>query len=67
MIIRVLQKFDRIDLVPEAQASDCRPPSAWAQAEPGSRKRIEKVWPMSHLTIYVKVRALLECQFQSAR
>lgn len=52
MAIRLLQSFDSISLAPDAQPADSLPPAEWAQGT--GRKKIEKIVPKSHLTMYVK-------------
>ena len=53
MIIRLLQAFGDIIWDPEA-SPDAVPPSEWAKSD-NLRKREEKVWFRSHLTMYAKV------------
>ena len=50
MVIRLLQAFDTITLVSEAQPPESRPPASWKQV-PGTQGR-DEVWPKSHLTLY---------------
>ncbi|KAF7969163.1 hypothetical protein HWV62_28216 [Athelia sp. TMB] len=50
MIIRLLQNFATVNLEPDAQNPNARPPAWWAQV-PG-RQSLEKLWPKSHLTMY---------------
>ena len=57
MVIRLLQTFDKIDLAPDSQPADSLPPAEWAQGT--GRKKIEKIVPKSHLTMYVKVSLFL--------
>ncbi|QRV90259.1 cytochrome P450 family protein [Ceratobasidium sp. AG-Ba] len=47
-LVRLLQKFEAITLVPEAQPIGTLPPPEWKGA-PG-RKGFEKIWPSYHLT-----------------
>ncbi|PCH37761.1 cytochrome P450 monooxygenase pc-2 [Wolfiporia cocos MD-104 SS10] len=49
-LIKLLQHFSAMELVPEASPPAARPPAEWAR-EPG-RKGIERFWPKSHLTLY---------------
>ncbi|PCH42843.1 cytochrome P450 monooxygenase pc-2 [Wolfiporia cocos MD-104 SS10] len=51
-LIKLLQRFSAMELVPEAAPPAARPPTEWAK-EPG-RKGIERFWPKSHLTLYAK-------------
>ncbi|KAF8577258.1 cytochrome P450 [Ramaria rubella] len=54
-IVRMLQRFSDIQLAPEAQPPGSTPPAEWAQATSGSpRKKLEKCFPQTHLTLYVK-------------
>ncbi|KAG8886446.1 hypothetical protein FRB98_001265 [Tulasnella sp. 332] len=57
-IIRLLQTFDDISFAPDAFAPGMLPPPEWKESTLG-RKAMEKVWPMAHLTMYLKVRVLL--------
>ena len=52
MIIRILQAFEGIVWDPEASPQSIPPPE-WANSE-NLRKREEKVWFRSHLTMYAK-------------
>lgn len=52
-LVRLLQNFSSISLAPNAQPPNSLPPPEWAGAE--GRKGIEKIFPKSHLTIYVAV------------
>ncbi|KZT09730.1 cytochrome P450 monooxygenase pc-3 [Laetiporus sulphureus 93-53] len=49
-LIKLLQRFSVMELVPEAAPQDSLPPREWAGL-PG-RKGVEKVWPKTHLTLY---------------
>jgi len=53
MIIRMLQAFEDIVWDPEASPQSV-PPSKWAESD-NLRKREEKVWLRSHLTMYAQV------------
>lgn len=53
-LIRLLQHFSHMELDLGAQAPDARPPPKWANDE-GHRGK-EKVFPKTHLTLYVLVR-----------
>lgn len=55
-MVRLLQTFSNITLDPSAQDPDTRVPAAWAEF-PG-RKGKEKVWPKSHITLYMHVSFL---------
>lgn len=55
-IIRLLQSFDSITLAPDAFPPKTLPPPEWKQCKNG-RKAVEKVYPISHLTAYFKVRS----------
>ncbi|KAH9841760.1 cytochrome P450 monooxygenase [Rhodofomes roseus] len=51
-LVRFLQVFDHMELAPDAQPAEAKPPASWASA--GGRKAIEKLIPKSALTLYVK-------------
>jgi len=53
MIIRLLQAFGDIIWDPEASPQSLPPPE-WAKSD-NLRKREEKTWLRSHLTMYAKV------------
>ncbi|EJD03501.1 CYP63 cytochrome P450 monooxygenase-like protein [Fomitiporia mediterranea MF3/22] len=53
MLIRLLQAFDNVSLAEDAQPEDSLPPPEWTKAV-GERKSVEKLWPKSHLTLYIK-------------
>jgi hypothetical protein len=53
MIIRLLQAFQDIIWDPEASPRSLPPPE-WAKSD-NLRKREEKMWFRSHLTMYAKV------------
>ena len=53
MIIRLLQAFEDIIWDPEA-CPQALPPPEWAKSD-NLRKREEKLWFRSHLTMYAKV------------
>ena len=53
MIIRLLQAFEDIIWDPEASPQSLPPPE-WAMSD-NPRKREEKLWFRSHLTMYAKV------------
>jgi len=57
MIIRMLQAFEDILWDPEASPQSV-PLSEWAESD-NLRKREEKVWLRSHLTMYAKVSGQL--------
>ena len=50
-LIRLLQRFSSIELDPTSQPPESRPPAEWAKAK-GYRKRVEKIFPKLHLTMY---------------
>lgn len=58
MIIRLLQAFEDIIWDPEASPQSL-PPSEWAKSD-NLRKREEKLWFRSHLTMYAKVSRRLQ-------
>ena len=53
MIIRILQAFEDIIWDPEASPQSLPPPE-WAKSD-NLRKREEKAWLRTHLTLYAKV------------
>nr|GAT60764.1 cytochrome P450 monooxygenase [Mycena chlorophos] len=50
-IIRLLQTFETLELAPDAQPEDSRPPASWATGK--GRKSMEKIKPKSDLTMCV--------------
>jgi hypothetical protein len=52
-LVRLLQQFTGFTLDQETNTS---PPAEWAFENVGTRKSMEKIHPLSHLTMYVKVR-----------
>lgn len=59
MLARVAQAFKGLEMDVDAMPLDARPPAAWARADVGERKRIEKIWPKSHLTMFVHVSGIV--------
>ncbi|KAF5321751.1 hypothetical protein D9619_001271 [Psilocybe cf. subviscida] len=55
-LVRLLQSFSGITLVPDAQHPKDRVPALWAedQKKSSKRKKIEKIRPKIHLTMYVQ-------------
>jgi hypothetical protein len=51
MLVRLLQAFGTITLAPDAQPLDSQAPASW-KLVPG-RQAAEKLWPKSHLTLYL--------------
>ncbi|KAL0948999.1 hypothetical protein HGRIS_009098 [Hohenbuehelia grisea] len=51
-LIRLLQSFSKIELSPQAQPPQSKPPQAW-QGAPGKKGK-EKIWPKGHLTMYAE-------------
>ncbi|KAL6302781.1 cytochrome P450 monooxygenase [Sparassis latifolia] len=51
-MVRLLQAFDHIELAPDAQPTESRPPASWATST--GRKAVEKIRPKSELTMYVQ-------------
>jgi cytochrome P450 len=49
-LIRMLQQFDKLELVPDAVPLDARPPPHWKVGRAGE----EKFWPKVQLTLYSK-------------
>ena len=56
MLVRLLQRFSRFELVPEAIPEGARPPPQWKEGK--GRQRIEQVWPSTAFTAFVKVSVL---------
>ena len=52
--IRLLQKFSGFTLAKDAQPEDTNPPAEWSTCS--GDKGTTKIWPIAHLTMYVKVR-----------
>ncbi|KZS95287.1 cytochrome P450 monooxygenase CYP63 [Sistotremastrum niveocremeum HHB9708] len=52
-LVRLFQEYDRFELTPEYQPAGSIPPDSW-KTEGRGRAKIEKVWPASALTLYVK-------------
>lgn len=57
-LIKLMQHFSAMELAPEAAPPESLPPAEWAVTGWG-RKRIERFWPKSHLTLYSNVRNIL--------
>ena len=56
----MLQRFESIQLVPEAQPPNSRPPAEWAADATGPpRKKTEQTIAKSHLTLYAEVHPIL--------
>jgi cytochrome P450 len=53
-LVRLLQRFDSFALATDVQAPGSLPPPEWKSRK--GRQRIERVWPASSLTLFVKVR-----------
>ncbi|KAI0799694.1 cytochrome P450 monooxygenase pc-3 [Irpex lacteus] len=51
-LIKLLQSFEGIEFDAMSLEPKARPPEEWKSAE--GRKAIEKMWPWSHLTLYIK-------------
>ncbi|KAF9004996.1 cytochrome P450 monooxygenase CYP63 [Cyathus striatus] len=51
-LVRLLQKFDSVTLLPEFQPEGSLPPPEWK--ERNGRQRIEQVWPSGALTLFIK-------------
>ncbi|KAL6301016.1 cytochrome P450 [Sparassis latifolia] len=52
MLCKLLQRFSKFELVPEAIPRGAEPPEAWKAGK--GRKAFEKIWPGTAFTIYVK-------------
>jgi len=54
-LVRMLQRFDHIELAPECQPPESMPPATWAKEATGSpRKKLERCFPKSHLTLFAE-------------
>ncbi|OSX65545.1 hypothetical protein POSPLADRAFT_1065282 [Postia placenta MAD-698-R-SB12] len=56
-LVKLLQRFSSMELAPEAAPPESLPPADWAVTG-SSRKRIDRFWPKSHLTMYSHVQSL---------
>ncbi|EFI27617.1 cytochrome P450 monooxygenase pc-2 [Coprinopsis cinerea okayama7 len=57
-LIRLIQQFTNFRLAEDAMTEDTKPPKHWREDRGRFGGRVverEKVWPSSHLTLYVKV------------
>lgn len=52
-LVKLFQRFDRIELASDMQTPDARPPEHWASG--GGRRAQEKIFLKNHLTLYVHV------------
>lgn len=55
----MLQQIERFDLAPDAQPEGSLPPPRWKDGK--GRQAIERIWPASSVTAFVKVRSLIYC------
>lgn len=55
MLARFMQAFSGAELCVEAMPKDAMPPQAWARVSATERKKVERIWPKSHLTLFVQV------------
>ncbi|KAF8575554.1 cytochrome P450 monooxygenase pc-3 [Ramaria rubella] len=67
-VIRLLQVFKTLDLAPDAQPPESRPPAAWASftSTSSERQNVEKCWPAASLTLHSKARPTVRiegCKF----
>jgi hypothetical protein len=53
-MVKILQVFDGFELHQEDAPPGSLPPSSWK--DKGGRAAIEKVWPLSTITLFSKVR-----------
>ncbi|KAF8585830.1 cytochrome P450 [Ramaria rubella] len=52
-LVRLLQRYDHIELAPECQPPNTRPPHSWQDPSPLNKRRpLEKCFMRSHLTLY---------------
>jgi hypothetical protein len=58
-LVQLLQRFDHIELAPECQPPNTRPPESWKdpakEALLGKRRALEQCFPRAHLTMYADV------------
>lgn len=52
-IVKLLQRFENLELAPHAQPEGSLPPKAWKSQS--GRRSVEKIWPAMAFTLYVKV------------
>jgi hypothetical protein len=52
-LVRLLQRFSGFSLALDAQPEGTRPPAEWSTC--GGTKGRDKIWPATHLTLYIKV------------
>jgi hypothetical protein len=55
MLVRLLQSFDHIELDESSRPEEGRPRAEWRAEGQEGRKRIERVYPKNHLTMYAEV------------
>jgi len=55
-LVRLLQRFEHIELAPDAHPEGTLPPAEWKDEKNafGTRAPYEKIWPTVHLTMYSK-------------
>lgn len=51
-LVRLLQRFDKFTLAPEAQPEGSLPPEIWKSRK--GRQTFERIWPNAAMTLYVK-------------
>lgn len=61
-LVRLLQRFSSIDLDLSSHPPESRPPAEGAKAK-GYRKRMEKIFPELHLTMYSQASIVLASCF----
>ncbi|OCH88052.1 cytochrome P450 monooxygenase CYP63 [Obba rivulosa] len=52
LLARIVQKFSRFELVPEALPKGAAPPQHWKSKK--GRQTVEQCWPRSSFTLYIK-------------
>jgi hypothetical protein len=58
-MIRLLQRYDHIELATDAQPPETLPPACWSTGK--GRRSIEKVRPKIDLTLFVMVCTIRAC------
>ena len=52
-LVCMLQRFERLELAPDAQPEGSLPPEQWKSGR--GRQAVERVWPASAMTAFIKV------------
>ncbi|TFY81270.1 hypothetical protein EWM64_g2744 [Hericium alpestre] len=51
-LVRIMQRFEKFELAPDAQLPESIPPDRWKAGS--GRQAYEKIWPASSVTTYIK-------------